>query len=86
MEKEELEIVLKTEILNKEVREMLLEDLEILAILKEYLFFSPSFYHDQANWQKEYISMSVMEKPWTNEQTYEKVKAWCFKNKIRGTK
>lgn len=62
------------------------EDLEIIEILKEYLFFSPSFYVNQANWGREYISMSYLEKDYFTDPTlYEKVKNWCFKNKIRGT-
>lgn len=61
------------------------EDLEMLDIILGYMFLSPSFYRDQANWGNEYISMSYIEKPWTNPEIYEKVKEWCFKNKIRGT-
>lgn len=82
---ENILVAIKCDILNKEIREKLQEDLEILEILKDYLFFCPSFYVDQANWGKEYISMSYLDKTWTEPEIYEKVKQWCFKNKIRGT-
>lgn len=62
------------------------KDLEILEILKELMFYVPSHYENQANWGNEYISMSYIDKTWTNQEIYEKVKQWCFENKIRGTK
>ncbi len=61
------------------------EDLDILEILTECLFFRPSEYHNQADWNSEYISMSYLDKRWTPKDIYEKVKQWCFKHKIRGT-
>lgn len=61
------------------------EDLDILETLIEYLFFRPSEYHNEADWNSEYISMSYLDKRWTPKDIYEKVKQWCFKHKIRGT-
>lgn len=60
------------------------EDLEVLEIMKDYLFYCPSFYRDQTNFNYEYISMSYIDKRWSPIEDYNKVKKWCYKNKIRG--
>ena len=69
----------------KEELDIIEEDLEILELLKQFMFFRESYYVDQANWGEEYISMSYIDKTWTDTNIYNKVKEWCFKNKIRGT-
>ena len=61
------------------------EDLEVFEIIKEYLFYVPNYYHNQADWDKEYISMSYLTGEWGDKEKFEKVKKWCFKNHIRGT-
>lgn len=61
------------------------EDLEILAIIKECLIFRPSYYHNQADYSAECITMCWLDKSWTPPEIYEKVRKWCFKNKVKGT-
>lgn len=61
------------------------EDLEILAIIKECMIFRQSYYHNQADYSAESITMGWLDENWTPPEIYHKVREWCFKNKIKGT-
>lgn len=69
----------------KKYLDIIEEDLIVLEILAQCLVFRESYYRNQADYGVESISMGWLDKDWTPEKIYNKVREWCFKNKINGT-